>query len=285
MPISLAQAASHEVPQIDTPGPAWEVPPQRLVLAADELHLWQADLDDSRHHLLGAWRLLAPDEADRARRFHFERHRRRFVVGRALLRTILGHYLGGSPADFLFAYAEWGKPFVLDRPGGPARPPLEFNLSHSEHMAVYALVSTGIGNARRRAVGVDVERVRDLTDMDLVADRFFAESEARVVRALPAHVKSASFFNCWTRKEAYIKAIGTGLARPLDQFSVSFLPGEPPRLVWVAGDPQETRRWSFATFNPADGFVAAAVVAGSAPRPRYWRAPPLADPLGPRGEA
>src|SRR5207248_9608942 len=104
---------------------------------------------------------------------------------------------------------------------------------------------------RACAIGIDVERLRDLPDADLVADRFFAAPEAAVVRALPYPEKCAAFLACWTRKEAYVKALGAGLTHPLDSFAVACAPDEPPRLMWVADNPQELARWSFYSFSPA----------------------------------
>ena len=225
------------------------------------MHLWSADLDDPAHDVGTAARLLSPDESDRARRFHVERDRRRFVIGRALLRIILGRYLDRDPAGLRFAYGERGKPALADECLG-----LQFNLSHSSSVAAYAV-------ARHRAVGIDIERVRDLPDMDVIATRFFASSEAQLLRALPRVAKPAAFFSCWTRKEAYIKALGTGLAARLDTFVVACLPDEPPRLRWVADDPSEPTRWSFRAFTPADEYVGAVAVEGRVVRPRYWRAP------------
>jgi 4'-phosphopantetheinyl transferase len=245
----------------------WTAPPERLDLPSGVLHIWCVEADDPAHDLSVVADVLAPDELERARRFRFERDRRRYLVGRTLLRSILSRYLGQRPAALRFGYSEHGKPALLDNHSG-----LQFNVSNSASLVVYAVIS-------RRAVGIDVEHVRELPDIDAIATQFFAPSEARTVQALRQPSKTAAFFACWTRKEAYIKAIGTGLSRPLDTFVVTFLPGETPRLAWVEDDACETERWSFESFSPADGYVSAVAVEGPRPTVRYWRTPPVGAQL------
>lgn len=132
---------------------------------------------------------------------------------------------------------------------------MQFNLSHSGEMALVAVTRLG-------AVGVDVEQVRPLDDMMGIAGQFFAPGERARLAEMPSPHRQRAFFDCWTRKEAYIKGIGLGLSRPLDQFEVAFAPGEPARLLSVAPDPDDVARWSLYGFNPASGYAAALAVQG-----------------------
>lgn len=226
---------------------AWSAPPEPPALGPDEVHVWRVRLEQPGP-LLGRLRaLLDAGEAGRAERFHFARDRDRFVVARGVLRVLLGSYLGVGPETLGFAYNPFGKPSLRH---GEAAPPLRFNLSHSHGLALYAF-------ARDRELGVDVERVRAEFASEEVAESFFSAREAGALRGLGPALRTAAFFNCWTRKEAYIKAVGEGLSRPLESFTVSLTPGEPAALLSVEGDPAETRRWSLMELEPAPGYAAA----------------------------
>jgi len=228
----------------------------RLDLAADEIHVWRAELDQPETTVQRLARTLSPDEQERAKRFCLERVRTRFIVGRGLLRTILGHYLGRAPEGLHFAYAARGKPSLAPSEGTDLR----FNVSHSDGIGLFAV-------ARGREVGVDVERLRPLPRAERIAERFFSVPERTALKGLPAERRLEGFFTCWTRKEAYIKARGDGLGHPLDQFAVTIAPGEPARLSAVGdGDPSEIARWSLEGLPPGPGYVAALSAGG-----RGWR--------------
>ena len=221
----------------------------RLTLAPEEVHLWQAALDDrlaeSVKHLLSA------DEISRADRFHFARDRNHFMAGRGFLRTLLSVYLGISPDELRFSYAEKGKPFLeeIQQAG------LNFNLAHSHGMAIYAL-------SQGRAIGVDLEYVREDLAGEKIAERFFSPREVEVLKKVPAELRKEAFFNCWTRKEAYIKARGEGLSMSLDDFDVSLGPGEPAALLLNQTEPAEVTRWTMRSIPVPSGYVAALVVEG-----------------------
>ena len=193
--------------------------------------------------------VLSADEQERARRFRFERDRRWFEVGRGLLRIFLAEYLGGSPEAIAFDYGRNGKPVLKE--GG-----ISFNLTHSDDLALFAFASSG-------SIGIDVERIRPMPEALRLASRFFSESERRTIEALPEADRLLGFFTCWTRKEAYIKAIGAGLSLPLDGFDVTAVPGSEPKLLRIDGDPNGPDRWSFAEIPVDDGFLG--VVAYDAP--------------------
>ncbi len=141
---------------------------------------------------------------------------------------------------------------------------LQFNLSHSDRFALYAF-------ARERAIGIDIEYIRPIPEAEQIAEAFFSAYERAVFRSIPAHKKAEAFFNCWTRKEAYIKAIGDGFARPLDRFDVSFAPGEQARLLNVEEDLDEPSRWSFHELVPVPGYVATLVVEGHGGSLACWQ--------------
>jgi 4'-phosphopantetheinyl transferase len=222
-------------------GSEWQPPPARLDLTPPEIHVWRFALEapDERRSYL--WEILTEEERARARRFYFERHRRRFTIARGILRTVLGRYLDEPPGRIQFAYGIHGKP-VLEGGGN-----LHFNLTHSGDAGLLALT-------RDQEIGVDLEQVRPRDHLEELARRFFTPPEVAALAALEPAERELAFFQCWTRKEAFIKAGGEGLARPLDSFCVSL--GEPARLLSVDGDPAEAARWSLRSLTPWPGFVA-----------------------------
>ncbi len=138
------------------------------------------------------------------------------------------------------------------------RTSLQFNMSHSADMALFAFTNGC-------EVGADIEQVRPIRDMQDVATRFFSSSEAAELATMPPDCSTGAFFACWTRKEAYIKAIGEGLSAPLDSFRVSLRPGEPARFVSINDDKDEAAAWSLHDLAVTPGF-AAAVAYRDAPR-------------------
>ncbi len=240
----------------------WSTPPTNLALTEGEIHIWRAGLDRPAAQVAHLTQTLAPDEQLRAERFHFERDRQRFIVGRGVLRAILGRYLHLAPAQLQFCYGARGKPALAESLAG-GKGQLHFNLAHSGNLAVYALV-------RGQEIGVDVEQIHPIVEMVQIAERFFATQERAALLALPPEQRQPAFFNCWTRKEAYLKALGDGLTQPLDQFIVSLGPGEPARLLSLAGDVIEASRWLIEAFHPADGYVAAVAIPGQGWHFNYW---------------
>ena len=206
---------------------------------------------------------LSDEERGRASRFAFERDRRRFIVGRAWLRRLLASRLGLQPETVEIAYGPRGKPGL---PPHLADSGLRFNVSHSEDVAVYAFT-------RNHEIGIDVEAVRAIEDADAIAERFFSARENSAYRALDPRDKPLGFFNCWTRKEAFIKAIGDGLFHPLDSFDVSLAPGDPARILRVDSTPGDSCGWQLESFSPVPGFVAAVVTEGGAPMAGIVRVP------------
>lgn len=239
----------------------WKTPPELLSLSDRDVHVWKAPLDLATVHVQGLAEALSEDERARARRFVFERDRRRFTVGRGVLRALLGRYLGASPSTLKFRYSPHGKPAVAIGFGGDA---LRFTAAHSHETALYG-VTLG------REIGIDLEYIRPDLASDHVAERFFSRQEVAALRALSPASRLEAFFNCWTRKEAYIKARGEGLSLPLDRFEVSLAPGEPAALVSTPDDPPEASRWSLRELFPGPGYVGAVAVEGHDWRLQCWQ--------------
>jgi len=238
---------------------------------SSEVMAARLDTRDEAVREAAAW--LSQAERLRAARFVRECDRRRFVAARALLRELIGERLGLRPEKVELVYGERGKPALAPR---QAESGLRFNLSHCDDVAVYAFVPG-------REIGVDVQALRPLPDADDVAARFFSPREYEAYRSLEPRLQPLGFFNCWTRKEAFIKALGDGLYCPLDCFDVSLAPGEPARILRVGTTPGERCGWCTESFSPAAGFVAAVVYAqqlsaapAAADRPRA-----AADKCGP----
>jgi len=227
--------------------------PASVALPDGDVHVWRASLKAAAPRVATLRRVLSPDELERAESFHFPRDREGFVVARGLLREILSLYLPGLEPDRLrFSYDRYGKPALKNEVGTRG---FHFNLSHSGGVALYA-VSWG------RRVGVDVEEVRDVRDYELIAERHFAPEEISALRTLHPAARRESFFHCWARKEAYVKAVGQGLSLPLERFAVSLPPEQPERLLHTNYDPAEADRWSLKAINAAPGYVGAVVVEG-----------------------
>jgi 4'-phosphopantetheinyl transferase len=239
----------------------WCPPPAQLPWPHDEVHVWRATLAWPETAADGLKQCLAADERDRMERFRFEKDRRRYLIGRGLLRSLLGRYLDLAPQSLCFESTAAGKPYLAS-----GQEELQFNLTHSGE---YVLIAIADG----RAVGIDVEEVRDDFDAGEIAAHFFSPNEQRELETLTERLKIEAFFECWTRKEAYVKARGDGLSLPLDQFDVSLRPGEPARLIATRPDPAEARRWQLSGLGVADGYKAALAVAGQSSTIRLWDCP------------
>ena len=161
---------------------------------------------------------------------------------------LLASYLGTPPAELCFAYSAHGKP-NLAAPSGE----LEFNVSHSAGIALFAF-------CQRRKIGVDVERIRRDLNVQDIAKRFFSPEERQELFRMPATARYKAFFSCWTRKEAFVKALGEGLSCPLDSFDVSVAPDEQRIRPTTRPDASEAERWRIYSVNSFAGYAAAVVV-------------------------
>ncbi len=188
----------------------------------------------------GAPAFLSMAETERANRFRFERDRHRYIAGRTALRLLLGSYLSQPPQSLSFTYGPAGKPSL---------PGIGFNLAHSGPSALIAFTPN-------QRVGVDIEESKPLDDIIDTARMAFSPAEFARWKSLRA--EPDLFYRIWTRKEAYLKAIGEGIAQRLQQFEVAFEPGEAPRILKGAEG-----RWTLADVSREPGYIAALAVENS----------------------
>jgi len=223
-------------------------------LGTDDIHLWRGHLpvEESARKVLLSY--LSDEERERAARYRFEHDRDRYVAARGMLRAILAQYLDDRPERLRFRYEQAGKPALLTGRRGAS---LEFNLSHSGELAVFAV-------ARGRRVGVDVEKLKSDFPAEDVAERFFSSNERASLRSLAGDLKQEGFFHCWTRKEAYVKACGAGLQVALDDFDVTLDPALPARFTRGI-DPS----WRLLGFIAERGYPAALVYDGESANVRF----------------
>jgi 4'-phosphopantetheinyl transferase len=224
------------------------MPPRRAMLD-HELQIWCIKLRCDTDLVSSAHSLLVDDERCRAERFLSPQPKDDFVVSRACLRLLLSGFGVGAPTGLRFTYGPQGKPFLE----GDAGRAVTFNISHSDGVLACAF-------ARGRDVGIDIEFQRPLPDYETIARRFFAPAEHADLMSVGEAERTAAFFDCWVRKEAFVKALGSGLSVPLDSFRVSLIPGHTPALLNVRDTPDEARAWTIHEFLPATNFSGAVAV-------------------------
>lgn len=228
-------------------------------LRAGVIHIWEGRLDVADRVTAAARALLSADERARADRFIYDRHRRRYTVAQAHLRRVLGQLTGTRPEHIVFQFGKHGKPFL---PDGPS-----FNQSHSEERIM-------IGVAAEGRLGIDIEEIREVRYMMAISDKNFGDDEAARMHAAPEHERQELFFRLWTRKEAFLKAVGVGLTHPLRSFSVDPSPGAEGGLLRVEGLGEDPADWHVGGVPCANGAKAAVAV----DRPRLELEPLRYDP-------
>ena len=229
----------------------WSTPPDEITLGQTEVHVWRAALEVEASIVSRMFELLSADERARAERFHFQIDRRHFIVARAQLRMILSRYINVAPAEVRFEYSEHGKPMLAN--GNEQSGKIKFNLAHSAGNALFAFTRAG-------EIGVDLERIRPEIRGDDIARRFFSAAELACLERLPAPARQVAFFDCWTRKEAFVKAKEIGLSLGLDQFDVTLAPDEPAALLRTGWDADEPARWSLKAIDVGPGYVGTVAV-------------------------
>ena len=234
-------------------------------LGPGELHLWAAAFGEFGDRLPELRALLTESEKARAEKFKFARDRDRYLIRHGLLRLILGRYLHQDPSAIDFRVGASGKPEVRIAAGGAA---LFFNASHSAEIALWAIASAC-------PVGVDIERVREIPDIEKIARRFFHPRETATLMALPPDARLAAFHACWTRKEAFLKTTGEGIAQGVAKVEVTLAPGDAAAVVSIAEDSSARERWQLHSFSPASGYVGCVAYENkaSALTLSQWRAP------------
>jgi 4'-phosphopantetheinyl transferase len=239
---------------------SWPTPPPKLRLFAAGVHVWCSPLDLPENRLDRFLATLSADERDQAGRFQLDLHRNRFIVCRGTLRTILAGYLGVQAEQLQFQHGAHGKP-ALAAPWGAEQ--LHFNVSNSQGLALFAL-------ADDRPVGIDVERIRPIENLQRITERYFSPQEQHQWRKLSPDQRLLAFFRCWIHKEALLKATGWGLSFPFNRICVSLSPHEPTRVLSINGDCHEAEKWSLDTAEPASGYAAALASPGNPPKVSYW---------------
>jgi 4'-phosphopantetheinyl transferase len=229
-----------------------EAYPSQLI-DSKKVHVWKACLDVNALQLERLFGHLSADEIERAEHFKFEKDRNRFVAARGILRYLLGCYLGVEPERLQFAYAHYGKPMLAP---DFSYYNLNFNLSHSGRFALYAFT-------RGRDVGVDLEQVRYDLDISHIAQRFFSPTEIHNLKQIHQEKRNDVFFQYWTRKEAFLKAVGQGLLFPMEQCDVSLLCSTVLSPISFVGNKVESLLWYGMDLQLDAGYTAAVVAEGN----------------------
>lgn len=202
--------------------------------------------------------LLSVTERERAARFRVADDRMRAVVGRGMLRVILGACTARPPEAVELSTD------AFDRPIMQQSTEIDFNVSHSGDWIL-------IGVAANTRIGVDVEQIRPVADVSDLVQRFFAPAEAAIISSLHGEQQDVAFFDCWTRKEAYVKAVGAGLSLDLASFQVECRPGTEPAVLTIGGSAQEAARWLLWSAAPAAGYRAAVATEAASVLSWHWR--------------
>jgi 4'-phosphopantetheinyl transferase len=254
---------------VATPKLHWPPPPPRetLALGGDELHVWCAALSEFSGETARFEALLSEAERSKAGEFHFPRHRDSYILRHGILRILLSGYRKQHPRDIEFRLRPLGKPELQD---GLPQAPLHFSHSHSGDLALYAITCLC-------PVGVDVECMKPVPDIDQIVKQFFSSREIQALAALPEGERLHAFYVCWTRKEACLKVDGEGISQGVKHVDVSHTLLQETGALETVGDSQAPERWRLQSLAPAAGYLAA--VAYDPPRLRVtqWRVPaPLA---------
>lgn len=246
---------------MNLPPDKWLSPPEKIDLKdGDEAHLYRIDLNPESSNLQFSCFILSPDERRRAEKYHFEKDKNHFINARAALRRILSRYLDLAPNQIGFSGNRYGKPELNIKNSDAA---LNFNFSSSWEIALCAVT-------RNREIGVDIEFIKGESANIEIAERYFSPDEISALKNIPEPLQSAAFFSVWTRKEAFIKAVGQGLSYPLQKFSVSIQPDEmTPSLI--INDSLENDIWSLFSFSPHSDYAAALAIEGILPTLRFWQ--------------
>jgi len=237
----------------------WMTAPDSPRLGSGEVHVWLVATDDP--HFERTHALLSRSEQERAAKFKFDVHRKRYVAAHAAVRQILSSYLQVAAATLQFIEGAQGKPQLVPTPD-PAG--LQFNLSHSHEAALIAV-------ALARHIGVDIEYIKPAFDWEGIVENFFAPGEIARLKNLPTALQGPAFFTCWTRKESFIKAKGGGLSIPLHDFEVAVDPNEPAALLSCASDAREVQHWAMADLDAGPEYKAAVCVEAPLDTIKYWR--------------
>lgn len=225
---------------------------QVVELTDRDVHIWRANLQPDAISMVRSQLVLSSAELDKANRQYFDRDRLRSIMARGYLRHIMAKYLATEASEIRFCYTEKGKPFV-DASQNPSG--LTFNISHSANMFVCAV-------AKNRQIGIDVEQIREIRTLNGMIRIALSTKEQATFALLPKQDQVFAFFNSWTSKEAYLKAVGVGIAFGLQAVEVVFDPTRAVELLRINGDQAQVASWTIKRISPRSGYIAATVVEG-----------------------
>lgn len=231
---------------------------QDLSLQPSQLHVWSVRKSDHENRLQKYWEILEDTEKERALSFRFGKDRDCFIIARGVLRNLLGTYLQMAPDQVTFQLGDHGKPYV----NHPSQ--IRFNISHSGDTIL-------LGFVQKHRIGIDIEYTKRKVAVKKIAKLFFAEEEVTSLCRLDQAYHTQAFYNCWTRKEAFIKAVGSGLSFPLDQFVVSLDSTKEATLIDTKWDKKEKYKWTLHTIEPRKDYIGAVSVKGNVSDIQSWR--------------
>jgi len=237
----------------------WIKSPLEPSISGEEVHIYYVSISSVENQIPILKNYLTDEEEKKIMKFIFEKDRKCHMISRSVLKDILSRYLSIKAEDVIFTYNDYGKPFLGNKINNAE---INFNLSHSGDMIIYAF-STG------RSIGVDVQEIRNMDSTDDIFKRYFSDYENSIFDTLPVELKTGAFYSCWTRKEAYVKAHGSGLSFPLDKFSVSFLPGKDAELLH--DEFNDVSGWTLKEIFSSPDYTAALAVEGNNIKYRYYK--------------
>ncbi len=246
---------------------SWTDPPARLRLSPEHVDVWRISTALKEDALKIFDSVLSPDQRARAERMRVAEKRQQYIIAQGLTRILIGNVLDADPTAFEFDRGPKGKPYLG---GAFADAGIQFNMTHTSHMALVAITLT-------REVGIDIERIRENLQWEKLARRYFSPLEYSGYSELHEDVRLRAFFTCWTRKEAVLKAIGTGLGGGLASFDVSVDPDVPPALLGNRWKGHFHGHWTVTQLEPGEGYVATLVTERDGFEVRCWEARGLVD--------
>jgi 4'-phosphopantetheinyl transferase len=233
----------------------WEKP-GKVSLAPGEVHLWRADLNLKPQQFEVGRGLLSADERERSDRMVTQVLKNRRVAAQSILRDVLARYLQIAPFEIIFSLGERGKPFIQ---GGD----IEFNMSHTEDLALIAIT-------RAHPIGVDIEFLKSSKYHDSIVQKNYSSQEFAQYQALPENEKLEAFFRGWTRKEAYIKAIGLGLYYPLEKFTVDLCSKEDKAMLSIENSHERAKSWLLPSFWVDEKIIGAVAMEAEIKNWLFW---------------
>lgn len=226
-------------------------------LESNTVNTWFINVNDVLDKIEMFSRIISIDENKRANKFHFKKDKNLFMMSRAVLRVLSGHYLNIKPEDIRFKYGEFGKPDFGFKTN------LKFNISHSGDMAIFSFV-------KDFDIGTDIEKTKHDFDVLEIATNYFSELEIETLKKMPKQMQVEGFYRGWTRKESFIKATAQGLSFPLDSFSVSLNSNDTAELLQTKWDENEKNNWALFTFSPHEAYIGATSVKGMINKVNYF---------------